>query len=105
MPAARGPQARFAARVGITGTPRAEPPRGARGWSAERSLIMGEYEPNDSRVVTRSTHTAPGEPPRTGPREGAARRRAEQDEDSAEAPREQDMGTAAAERGDPLGER
>jgi hypothetical protein len=34
---------------------------------------MGEYEPEDSRDVTRSTHTAPGEPPRTGPREGETR--------------------------------
>jgi hypothetical protein len=34
---------------------------------------MGEYEPNDSRNVTLSNHTAPGEPPRTGPREGEAR--------------------------------
>jgi hypothetical protein len=34
---------------------------------------MGEYEPDDSRTVTQSTHQAPGEPPRTGPREGEAR--------------------------------
>ncbi len=34
---------------------------------------MGEYEPNDSRNVTLNTSTAPGEPPRTGPREGEAR--------------------------------
>ena len=26
---------------------------------------MGEYEPEDSRHVTQSTHQAPGEPPRT----------------------------------------
>ena len=31
---------------------------------------MGEYEPRDSRNVTQSTHQAPGEPPRTGPRVG-----------------------------------
>ena len=30
---------------------------------------MGEYEPEDSRNVTQSTHRAPGEPERTGPRE------------------------------------
>ena len=42
---------------------------------------MGEYEPNDSRNVTQSNHTAPGEPPRTGPREDAARRQAQQDDD------------------------
>ena|SRR5688572_25892720 len=34
---------------------------------------MGEYEPRDSRIVTQSTHRAPGEPPRTGPREGETR--------------------------------
>ena len=35
---------------------------------------MGEYDPDDSRDVTLSDHQAPGEPPRTGPREDAARR-------------------------------
>lgn len=34
---------------------------------------MGEYEPDDSRDVTLSKHRAPGEPPRTGPREGETR--------------------------------
>ena len=34
---------------------------------------MGEYEPDDSRTVTQSPHRAPGEPPRTGPREDEAR--------------------------------
>ena len=34
---------------------------------------MGEYEPDDSRTVTQSTHQAPGEPERTGPREDEAR--------------------------------
>jgi hypothetical protein len=37
---------------------------------------MGEYEPDDSRTVTGSAHQAPGEPPRTGPREGEARAKA-----------------------------
>ena len=37
---------------------------------------MGEYEPDDSRDVTLSDHRAPGEPPRTGPREGEARAKA-----------------------------
>ena len=41
---------------------------------------MGEYEPDDSRDVTLSDHQAPGEPPRTGPREDEARRQAEQRE-------------------------
>jgi hypothetical protein len=36
---------------------------------------MGEYEPDDSRDVTLSDHLAPGEPPRTGPREGETRQR------------------------------
>jgi hypothetical protein len=40
---------------------------------------MGEYEPDDSRNVTLSDHQAPGEPPRTGPREDEARARAKQD--------------------------
>jgi hypothetical protein len=34
---------------------------------------MGEYEPNDSRTVTRTQNRAPGEPPRTGPQEAATR--------------------------------
>lgn len=34
---------------------------------------MGEYEPDDSRVVTNVAAEAPGEPPRTGPREDEAR--------------------------------
>ena len=35
---------------------------------------MGKYEPDDSRDVTLGPNTAPGEPPRTGPREGETRR-------------------------------
>ena len=38
---------------------------------------MSELEPDDSRDVTGSTHRAPGEPPRTGPREDEARARAQ----------------------------
>ena len=34
---------------------------------------MGEYEPDDSRNVTQSDSRAPGEPPRTGPRQDASR--------------------------------
>lgn len=37
---------------------------------------MGEYEPRDSRNVTLRQDRAPGEPPRTGPREDEARARA-----------------------------
>ena len=40
---------------------------------------MGEYEPDDSRDVTQVDHQAPGEPPRTGPREDAARDKARED--------------------------
>ena len=40
---------------------------------------MGEYEPDDSRDVTNTNATAPGEPPRTGPREDDARRQAQQE--------------------------
>jgi hypothetical protein len=40
---------------------------------------MGEYEPDDSRTVTHGTGQAPGEPPRTGPREGEARAKAKDD--------------------------
>lgn len=39
---------------------------------------MSEYEPDDSRTVTNSQNPAPGEPPRTGPREGEAHARAGQ---------------------------
>jgi hypothetical protein len=39
---------------------------------------MSELEPSDSRDVTNSQNRAPGEPPRTGPREGEARAQAEQ---------------------------
>jgi len=41
---------------------------------------MGEYEPDDSRVVTNVAAEAPGEPPRTGPREGQARAQARRDQ-------------------------
>ena len=34
---------------------------------------MSELEPEDSRVVTNTQNRAPGEPPRTGPREGETR--------------------------------
>ena len=48
---------------------------------------MGEYEPEDSRNVTQSDRRAPGEPPRTGPREDEARRKAERKKDADEAER------------------
>jgi hypothetical protein len=34
---------------------------------------MGQYEPNDSREVTLKPSNVPGEPERTGPREGQTR--------------------------------
>ena len=39
---------------------------------------MGEYEPRDSRNVTLKQDRAPGEPPRTGPREGETRQATQQ---------------------------
>ena len=42
---------------------------------------MGEYEPNDSRNVTQTQQRAPGEPPRTGPREAETRQRDPRDKD------------------------
>ena len=41
---------------------------------------MGEYEPDDSRIVTNVASEAPGEPPRTGPREDEARAKAKRDQ-------------------------
>lgn len=41
---------------------------------------MGEYEPNDSRVVTQNPSNVPIEPERTGPREDEARDEAKRDE-------------------------
>lgn len=45
---------------------------------------MGEYEPDDSRDVTLTDNRAPGEPPRTGPREGEARAAAAGDDRQAD---------------------
>jgi hypothetical protein len=74
---------------------------------------MGEYEPNDSRNVTLKPQRAPGEPPRTGPREGETRQQEqqltelEQDErdDEAEATGSGSMGAADAEAEAALRER
>lgn len=41
---------------------------------------MGQYEPDDSRTVTHSSQSAPGEPDRTGPREGETRQQQGQQE-------------------------
>ena len=51
---------------------------------------MGEYEPEDSRDVTQNTHTAPGEPPRTGPREGETRQQGQGDAEPADKPTARD---------------
>lgn len=63
---------------------------------------MGEYEPDDSRDVTLSASEAPGEPPRTGPREEAARMQAEGTGDRERAPGEPpvDRATLAKDRAD-----
>ena len=39
---------------------------------------MGEYEPDDSRDITRKSSDLPIEPERTGPREGETRKPANQ---------------------------
>ena len=74
---------------------------------------MGEYEPHDSRNVTLKQDRAPGEPPRTGPREAETRQQQagetelEQDErgddpeaslGQADAQAEQQLREAAMER-------
>ncbi len=41
---------------------------------------MGEYEPHDSRNVTQTQQRAPGEPPRTGPREAETRKSGKADQ-------------------------
>lgn len=72
---------------------------------------MGEYEPNDSRNVTLKQDRAPGEPPRTGPRESETRHQQggtglEQDRSSADAEAPVDrMGAADAEAEAELRER
>ena len=70
---------------------------------------MGEYEPNDSRNVTLKQQRAPGEPPRTGPREGETRQpeqrrtELEQDERDDEVRRERSIELDEDELGDELG--
>ena len=71
---------------------------------------MGEYEPHDSRNVTLKDERAPGEPPRTGPRERQARQgRSELEGDergeTAEAQREQAMERDADELDEELEQR
>lgn len=59
---------------------------------------MGEYEPHDSRTITLRQERAPGEPPRTGPRENETR---ELEQQQAKLEQQDDQG--AADTG--LGER
>jgi hypothetical protein len=47
---------------------------------------MGDYEPRDSRIVTQNPSATPGEPDRTGPREGETR-----EESSATGPAERNQ--------------
>jgi hypothetical protein len=44
-------------------------------WLNERTWIMGEYEPEDSRKVTLRKDDLPIEPDKTGPREGETRKK------------------------------
>ena len=58
---------------------------------------MGELEPDDSRDVTLSDHRAPGEPPRTGPREGETR--GQQQQQGQDGQSQQQSGWRATEEG------
>jgi hypothetical protein len=60
---------------------------------------MAEYEPDDSRDVTNTQNRAPGEPPRTGPREGRARAEAGQQAEQSEA-RQAEAAEGRATEGD-----
>jgi hypothetical protein len=59
---------------------------------------MGELEPDDSRDVTLNDRQAPGEPPRTGPREGETRGR-QQQQQGGQAQSQQESDWRAAEEG------
>lgn len=62
---------------------------------------MSNLEPDDSRDVTGSQTPAPGEPPRTGPREGEARAKARGEDPAAPHPE----GSAIPAEGDAAGDR
>ena len=70
---------------------------------------MGEYEPHDSRNVTLKQERAPGEPPRTGPREGETRQQEpselEQDERDDASKRERAIDLDDEELGEAFDER
>lgn len=61
---------------------------------------MGEYEPEDSRNVTLNPAGAPGEPPRTGPREGETRAPERDDRNPARTPVRQHNNAQEATGGD-----
>ncbi len=58
---------------------------------------MGELEPDDSRDVTLNDQRAPGEPPRTGPREGETRGQQQQQSQGGQS--QQQSGWRATEEG------
>jgi len=67
-------------------------------------MTMGEYEPDDSRKVILKQNRAPGEPPRTGPREAETRQQQAQ-ANSGETELEQDeRGEDAEQTADPQAE-
>ena len=59
---------------------------------------MGEYEPRDSRNVTLKQQRAPGEPPRTGPREGETRQPQQQQTELEQAESDAERRERAIER-------
>lgn len=59
---------------------------------------MGELEPDDSRDVTLNDQRAPGEPPRTGPREGETRSQQQQQGGQSQS-QQQQSGWRATEQG------
>jgi hypothetical protein len=60
---------------------------------------MSEYEPDDSRDVTQSSHQAPGEPPRTGFREDGARLRSQAEQGEVPQREQSQQGQQAANDG------
>jgi len=64
---------------------------------------MGEREPHDSRNVTLRQERAPGEPPRTGPREEETRQQ-EQQQAELEQQDESEAGAEAALRERAIGQ-
>jgi len=59
---------------------------------------MGQLEPDDSRNVTLNDQRAPGEPPRTGPREGETRGRQQQQGSGSQSQQQSDWRAIEATR-------